>query len=138
MHRLDDHYGVIDHYGYGKHKGGKGQQVERESEDIEEEECTNQRYWHRDKRNKRRAPVLKEDIYHDKHEDECLTKGLDKVFDRGKEELCHVLHDVEVDAWRHCSFLILEELLDVGSNLCSVGTGGLSHHHGDRRLTIVL
>ena len=81
MHSLDDHDGVVDHDGDGKHECGKRKQVEREAERIEEEECTDERHGHRNQRDERRACVLKEDVHHDEHEDERLAEGLDKVLD---------------------------------------------------------
>ena len=81
MYCLDDHNGIVDHNGDGKHEGGKRKQVEREAERIEEEECTDQRHGYRNQRNERRTGILQEDVHHDEHEDERLAECLDKVFD---------------------------------------------------------
>ena len=51
MDSLHNHDGIIDHNGNGKHKGGKCQQVEREAEHVEEEECTDQRHRNGNQRN---------------------------------------------------------------------------------------
>ena len=90
------------------------------AEDIEEEECTNQRYWHGDKRNKRRAPVLKEDIYHDKHEDECLDKGLDKLVDRSLEEVVDIQRNLECKARREVAFTFVDYVEHLADKLTCI------------------
>ena len=136
MHRLDHHYGIVHHYGDGKHEGGQRKEVEREAEDVEEEECSHQRHRHGNQRDERRAHVLKEDIYHDEHEDERLEKCFDKLVDRSVKELCDVLHDLELHSRRQRFLRLGQHLLDIGGNLGSVTSGGLRHHHHTCCLTV--
>ena len=104
MHRLDHHYRVVNHNCDGKHKSGKGEEVKRESDGINQGESTNQRHRNSNSRDKGGAKVLKEDVYHDKHEDECLDKGLDKLVDRSLEEVVDIQRNLECKARRRlCS-----------------------------------
>ena len=46
MDRLDHHDGVVDHNGDCEHKGRQGDEVEREPDEVEHEECADK--GHRD------------------------------------------------------------------------------------------
>ena len=136
MDGLHHHNGIIDHNGDGKHKGCEGQKVQREAKHIKEEERTDKRHRHGNKRNKRRTCVLKEHINHDKHEHKRLKQGLDKVLDRSEQELGNVLHHIEVETRGQRLGLLVKESLDVLGNLGCVRTGCLGNHHGHRRLAV--
>ena len=63
---LDHHYGVVHHYTYGEYQAEQGEDIERESEYEHESECSNQRYGHGYKGNKRGSPALQRQE-HDKY-----------------------------------------------------------------------
>lgn len=50
LHGLDDHYGVIDHRSYGKNQCEEGKDIDAESQNIHECECTYNRDYHGQRR----------------------------------------------------------------------------------------
>ena len=132
MDRLDDHNGVVHHDCNSQHQGKQGQQVDREPEQVQEEECSDQRHNYRDGRYEGRAEVLQEDIYYDEHQNKGFDDGLDHFVDRGKQEVCRVhQHDV-FDAFRKTLRKVVQRFFDALYDLGGVGSGDLvdRHHHG--------
>ena len=120
MHRLDHHYRVVNHNCDGKHKSGKGEEVKRESDGINQGESTNQRHRNSNSRDKGGAKVLKEDVYHDKHEDECLDKGLDKLVDRSLEEVVDIQRNLECKARREVAFTFVDYVEHLADKLTCI------------------
>ena len=100
MHRFDDHDRIVHHNRNGQYHGEEGEQVDRESEQVQEEERTDQRYDHRNRRDKGRAEVLQEDIHHDEHQNKGFDDGLDHFVDRGVQEVGGIHQDHVLDAFR--------------------------------------
>ena len=138
MHSLDDHDGVVDHDGNGQQKGRQRQQVNGEAEDTEEEERTDERHRHSDERDERRAPVLKEDVDDDEHQDEGEDQREHHLLDRGIEELGDVVVDLIVHARREQLGLLLKLGLHLLGNLVGVGACDLLHHAHHRGDVVVL
>ncbi len=136
MHRLDHHYGIVDHYRYGKDEGRERKEVEREAHEVDKEERTYERHRHRDERDKSGTEVLQEDINDYEHEDECLKQSLYQVFYRRIDKLRHVLQVNQLYARREVLLLLFHYCFCVLHNLCSVGTGSLGDHNHHRRAAV--
>ena len=67
VHRLDDDYRIIHHYTDSQYQGKEGEHIDRITKEVQEEESTHDRHWHRNSRNERRAEVLQENIHYQEH-----------------------------------------------------------------------
>ena len=81
MHRLDHHYGVVDHNRDGEHESRKGDKVDGEADELHHEERTDKCHRYGDGGNDGGAEVLKEDINHEEHEHERFEQRLEHLMD---------------------------------------------------------
>ncbi len=122
---LHHHYRVVDHNRDRKHESRQSDEVDREADEVHEEERTHKSHRDRDGRDDRGADILQEHIHHEEHQDERLDEGLDHLMDRGIEEV------VVVHRYRYLQTRgkLALHLLDLGQtvvdDLCGVGAGGL-------------
>ena len=123
MHRLHHHYGVVDHNRDRKHEGGEGKEVDREPEDIEEEERTDDGHGNRDHRDDRRPEVLKEYEHDEEHQYESLDKGLHHLMDGCEEEVVGRHGGLEDQACGKVFPDIVHQVLDVLDHRGCVRTG---------------
>ena len=68
VYGLDDDDGVIHDDSDGEHQCREREEVQREAEDLQEEERTDERHGYRDGGDERASEVLQEDIYDDEDE----------------------------------------------------------------------
>ena len=135
---LYHHDGVVDHDGDGQQQCRQCEQVDGESEHLEEEERTDERHRHGDERDERGAPVLQEEVDDDEHQQQGEHQSEDHLLDRGIEELGHVVVDLVEHARRKQLGLLLELGLHLLGYVVGVGAGNLLHHAHDRRDVVVL
>ena len=98
--RFHHHDGVIDHDADGQHHAEQGQGIDREAEQLVDNERGNQRDRYGQHRNQRGAPALQEQKHHHQHQDQCLDEGMHHFLDRGFHELRSVVHDTVVKIFR--------------------------------------
>ncbi len=96
MHRLDHHNRVVHHNRNREHKRRECDKVHREADKLHHEECTHKSHRNGYRRNDSRSYVLKEDVYHHKHEQERLDERLDNLMYRGVEEVVVVHRDEDL------------------------------------------
>ena len=122
MNRLNNHNGIIDHNGDGKKQGRQSKQVDREAQQVEEEEGTNQRYRHCNDRDKRRTEVLKEYVNHEEHQHEGEHQGEHNLLDRCVKEGGYIIVDIIRQSRREVLGQRFQLGLDLRGNLVSVRT----------------
>ena len=136
VYGFDDDDGVIHDDSDSEHQCREREEVQREAEDLQEEERTDERHGHRDGGDERAAEVLQEDIYDDEDEEEGLEERLDDVPDRGVEEVRDVEDVGHLHARREVLLQPLDLGLDSGDDVVSVGACDLRDHPRDGGIAI--
>ncbi|MCY1220274.1 hypothetical protein D9M72_322830 [compost metagenome] len=95
---LDHHDRVVDHQTDGKHHAEQAQHVEREAEEIHDDERRNQRNRNGDRRNDGGAQVLQEDEDDENDEGKRLEQGKDHILHRRRDKTRGVVEHVIGDA----------------------------------------
>ena len=134
---LDDHNGVVDHNRNRKHECRQGDKVDREADEVEDEECTDKGHRNCDCRDEGRAHILQEHVYHEEHKDKCLDKGVDHSVDRGVEEVVVVHRYLKGAALGQIGLEFVDQCDTVVDNLCGVRSGCPEHYCHRCELAVV-
>ena len=131
---LHDDDRIVDDDTDGEHQPEQRQRVDREAERQHQRERADDRDWHGDQRNDRRAPGLQEQDHHQHDQHQGFEQRLDHGLDRIAYEDRRVVHDLV----RHAFGEILAELGHGLANrireLERIGARGLRNRNRDGRL----
>ncbi len=86
LDRFHHHDGVIHHDPDRQHKSEQRQRIDGETEELEEDERSDEGYRDNEDGDERGAPALQEDVHHDHHERQCFQERLDHFADGDAHE----------------------------------------------------
>src|SRR5690606_10944088 len=125
------HYGVIHNNPDGQHEREEGKQVYGESKYLEEEERTDNRHWHRYRRDESRTEVLQEEIHNDEHQYERYNERLLHLVDRLVEEFLRAEHCEVVNTAGERLSRFLHHLLCFNEDVIRIGAWRLEKRYAD-------
>jgi hypothetical protein len=86
MHRFHHHNGVIDDNANRQYQGKERQQIDRKTQHLHKEKSTHQRHGHCQRRNKRRAEILQEEVDDQEYQNKGLKKRPDHFVNGSVQE----------------------------------------------------
>ena len=137
MDCLHHHDGIVHHNTDGKHKCEKSQHVDGETEQLHEEEGTDQRHRNGNGRDQGRTEILQEDIYNDEYKQEGFQQGLQNRLDGCIKKTGNIIGNVVIHTRCKAAFLdFLHALFDVLDHFTGIGPRTLLDHDGGRRTSV--
>ncbi len=131
---FDDDDGVVHHQTDRKHDGEQREQVERETEDLHQEDAADERNGYRDHRHQCRAHRAEEQKDHHDDDQQGVAEGLGDLADGIGDVFGRVIADGHVEARRHVALDGVELLAHAFDDIDGIGVRQRKDAHEHRGL----
>ena len=137
LHVFNDHNGIVHHQSGGQGDAEQRQGIDREAEQLGEDESSDQRNRNGDRGNNSAAPALEEKKDHHDHDQDGLGQRLQHLLDRFAHGARGIEGHLVLQAHGKAPGQLFHGGLDVAAHLQGVGVGELQHAQAHGVLAVI-